>query len=199
MRTDVMNPFLNSSTHSIWPIVLTILNIPPWLCNKRKYIMMSGLIPGPQQPENYIDTYFRHLVEDLKELWNNDGVLVWDEHKFEYFGLKTILFMTISDSLAAHNLSRQSKKVGCRYPHCFKETDSQYLSESQKIMYMRHQCYIPMKHSFQSMKDKFNDNNEKSRPPPHLTGHEVYEMVKDVHVILGKHKMTCKNTGEDDI
>jgi hypothetical protein len=23
------------------------------------------------------------------------------------------------------------------------------------------------------------------RPPPHLTGHEVYEIVKNVHVVLG--------------
>jgi hypothetical protein len=75
--------------------------------------MMSGLISGPQQPENDIDTYFRSLVEDLKELWYNDGVQVWDEHKCEYFGLKAILFVTVSDSLAARNLSRQSKKVGC--------------------------------------------------------------------------------------
>jgi hypothetical protein len=43
---DGMNPFMNSSTHSTWPIMLIILNLPPWLCNKRKYIMMSGLIPG---------------------------------------------------------------------------------------------------------------------------------------------------------
>jgi hypothetical protein len=50
-----------------------------------------------------------------------------------------------------------------------------------------------------SMKDKFNGNNEKRHPPPHLTGHEVYEMVKDVHVVLGKQKRTGKNTGEDDM
>jgi hypothetical protein len=124
MSTDGMNPFLNSSTHSTWPIVLMILNLPPWLRNKRKYIMMSGLIPGPQQPGNDIDTYFRPLVEDLKELWYNDGVRVWDEHKHEYFGLKAILFVTVSDSPAARNLSRQSKKVGCGCPHCFREMDS---------------------------------------------------------------------------
>jgi hypothetical protein len=45
------------------------------------------------------------LVEDLKEMWYNDGVHVWDEHKHEYFGLKAILFMTVSDSLVSHNLS----------------------------------------------------------------------------------------------
>jgi hypothetical protein len=194
-----MNPFLNSSTHSTWPIMLMILNLPPWLCNKRKYIMMSGLIPGPQQPRNDIDTYFRPLDEDLKELRYNDGVQVWDEHKREYFGLKVILFVTVSDSPMACNLSGQSKKVGCRCPHYFKEIDSLYLRESQKIVYMGYQCYIPMKHPFRSMKDKFNGNNEKMRRPPHLIGHEVYKMVKDAHVVLGKRKRTDKNTGEDDM
>jgi hypothetical protein len=85
MSTDDMNPFMNNSTHNTWPIVLTTWNLPPWLCNKLKYIVMSELIPRPQQPGNDIDTYFRHLVEDLKVLWNNDGVQVWDEHKREYF------------------------------------------------------------------------------------------------------------------
>jgi hypothetical protein len=32
-----------------------------------------------------------------------------------------------------------------------------------------------------------------------LTGHEVYEMVKDVYVVLGKRKRTDKNTEEDDM
>jgi hypothetical protein len=82
-----------------------ILNLPPWLCNKQKYIMMSGLILGPQQPENDINTYFSHLVEDLKVLWYNDRVQVWDEHKREYFQLKAILFVTISDSPVVRNLS----------------------------------------------------------------------------------------------
>jgi hypothetical protein len=49
------------------------------------------------------------------------------------------------------------------------------------------------------MKDQFNSNTEKRRPPLHLTGHEVYEMVKDVHVVLGKRKMTDKKTEEDDM
>jgi hypothetical protein len=65
---------------------------------------------GPQQPRNDIDTYFRHLVEDLKEMWYNDGVQVWDEHKHEYFDLKAILFVTVSDSPLAHNLSGQRRK-----------------------------------------------------------------------------------------
>jgi hypothetical protein len=64
---------------------------------------------------------------------------------------------------------------------------------------MGHQCYIPMKHPFQNMKDQFNGNTEKKHPPLHLTSHEVYEMVKNVHVIHGKWKRTAKNNEEDDI
>jgi hypothetical protein len=56
-----------------------------------------------------------------------------------------------------------------------------------------------MKHPFRSMKDQFNGNTEKSHPLPHLIGHEVYEMVKDVHVVLGKWKRTDRKTEEDDM
>jgi hypothetical protein len=92
--------------------------------------------------------------------------------------------VTVSDSPAARNLSGQSKKIGSGCPHCFRGTDSRY---------------SPMKHQFWNMKDQFNGNTEKRHPPLHLIGHEVYEMVKDVHVLLGKWKMTGKNTEEDDI
>jgi hypothetical protein len=44
--------------------------------DKRKYIMMSELIPGSQQPGIDIDPYFRPIVEDLKELWYNNRVQV---------------------------------------------------------------------------------------------------------------------------
>jgi hypothetical protein len=66
-------------------------------------------------------------------------------HKREYFQLKAILFVIVRDSLVAHTFSGQSKKIGCRCPDCFREM-TQYLSESQKIVYMGHRCYIPMKH-----------------------------------------------------
>jgi hypothetical protein len=67
--------------------------------------MMSGLISGPHQPGNDIDTYFIPLVEDLNVLWNNNRVEVCDARKREYFQLQAILFMIVSDSPAAHNLS----------------------------------------------------------------------------------------------
>jgi hypothetical protein len=67
--------------------------------------MMSALISGPQQTKNDVDTYFRPLVEDLNEMWYNDRVQVWDEHNHEYFGLKVILFVTVSDSPATRKMN----------------------------------------------------------------------------------------------
>ena len=71
LSTDGMNPFGQmSSSHSVWPVLVSIYNLPPWLCNKRKYMMMSMIISGPHQPGVDIDVYMRPLVDDLKTLWS---------------------------------------------------------------------------------------------------------------------------------
>src|SRR5664279_2451616 len=51
LSTDGMNPFGEQScSHSTWHVTLCIYNLPPWLCMKRKFIMMPVLIQGPKQP-----------------------------------------------------------------------------------------------------------------------------------------------------
>jgi aromatic ring-cleaving dioxygenase len=61
-----MNPFGEQScSHSTWPVTLCIYNLPPWLCMKRKFIMMSVLIQHPKQPGNDIDVYLSPLVDEL--------------------------------------------------------------------------------------------------------------------------------------
>ena len=47
LSRDCKNPFGEMSCD----------NLPPWLCMKRKFIMMPVLIPGPKQPGNDIDVY----------------------------------------------------------------------------------------------------------------------------------------------
>jgi hypothetical protein len=69
MSTDCVNPVGNqSSTHSTWPVMLYLYNLPPWLCNKQKYMMLKILVFGPKQPGDRIDAYLRPLVDDLKIL-----------------------------------------------------------------------------------------------------------------------------------
>ena len=78
VASDGMNLFGNlNSSHSSWPVLLMIYNLPPWLCIKRKYIMLCMMIAGPREPGNDIDVYLTPLIEDLRTMWEH-GVCVWD-------------------------------------------------------------------------------------------------------------------------
>jgi hypothetical protein len=90
LSMDGMNPFnMVSSNHSTWLVSLCIYNLPPWLCMKWTYLMMSILIQGPRQPRNDIDVFLESLMEELLKLWMK-GERVWDEYKKEHFKLKSI-------------------------------------------------------------------------------------------------------------
>ena len=79
LSTDGMNPFnMVSTNHSTWPVTLCIYNLPPWLCVKRTYIMMSLVIQRPHQPGNNIDVYLQPVVDELMQMWTSK-VMVWDE------------------------------------------------------------------------------------------------------------------------
>ncbi|GKD06543.1 transposon protein, CACTA, En/Spm sub-class [Tanacetum coccineum] len=72
LSSDGINPVGNmSSNHSTWPVLLCVYNLPPWLCLKRKYIMISLLIQGLKQPGNDIDVYLAPLIDDMKTLWGS--------------------------------------------------------------------------------------------------------------------------------
>jgi hypothetical protein len=105
---------------------------------KRKFIMMPVLIQGPKQPGNDIDVYLRPFAEELKQLWQNEGVRVWDEYKQEEFDLRALLFMTINDWPALSNLSGQTNKGYNTCTHCLGEIDSIYLDKSKKVVYLGH-------------------------------------------------------------
>ncbi|XP_073121166.1 uncharacterized protein [Henckelia pumila] len=76
LAADGINPHSNlSSRYSCWPVMLATYNLPPNMCMKRKFIMLTMLISGPKQPGNDIDVYLDVLVEDLQRLWEGvDGV-----------------------------------------------------------------------------------------------------------------------------
>jgi hypothetical protein len=46
---------------------------------KQKFIMVSVVIQGLKQPGNDIDVHLRPLIADLLQLWQKEGVRVWDE------------------------------------------------------------------------------------------------------------------------
>ncbi|GKA58505.1 uncharacterized protein Tco_0757693 [Tanacetum coccineum] len=128
LSSDGFNPFGNmSSCHSTWPVLLCNYNLPPWLCMKRKYIMMSLLIQGPKQPGNDIDVYLKPLIDDLIKLWEL-GVKVYDAYSKNYFTLRAMIFCTISDFPAYGNLSGYSTKGKKACPVCEEDCTTQFWS-----------------------------------------------------------------------
>ena len=59
LAVDDFNLFGNMSLfYSVWPVVLTAYNLPPWLCIKNSYFMLTLLILGPQAPSKDMNVFF---------------------------------------------------------------------------------------------------------------------------------------------
>lgn len=183
--SDGMNPFNGNTNYSLWPVLLVIYNLPPSLCMKRKWIMLSLLISGPNQPGNDIDVYLAPLVEDLKLMWD-DGVEVFDAHLQERFNLKALLFCTINDFPAYGNLSGYSVHGHSACPICEENTNFCQLKKSKKTAYLGHRRFLPMNHFYRRQRKAFNGLVEDSIAPFPLTGHQIFEKIKDLNVAFGK-------------
>lgn len=71
LSTDGFNPFnMKNIKYSCWHVCLINYNMAPDLCMKKENIMLTLLIPGPQQPGNNIDIYLEPLIDDLIHLWS---------------------------------------------------------------------------------------------------------------------------------
>ena len=70
LASDGFNPFGNMSiSYSMWPVVLIPYNLPPWMCMKQTFFMLSPLIPSLTAHGNDIDIYLQPLIDELNELW----------------------------------------------------------------------------------------------------------------------------------
>ena len=66
--TDGTNPYSkNKASYSMWPIMLTIFNLP-FPCRIRpQSILLAGIIPGKSEPNN-LDPYIGILVDEIIQL-----------------------------------------------------------------------------------------------------------------------------------
>ena len=73
LSTDGMNPFnKRMRDHNTWPaVILTMYNIPTWLCQKRKYLLLTIIISGPKQPGIDIDVFLEPLMQEMERLWRH--------------------------------------------------------------------------------------------------------------------------------
>ncbi|CAJ2651409.1 unnamed protein product [Trifolium pratense] len=196
LATDGMNPFGNQSTnHSSWPVLLMIYNLSPWLCMKRKYIMLSMMISGPRQPGNDIDVYLSPLIDDLRVLWEQ-GVDVFDAYSGEQFNMRAMLFCTINDFPAYGNLSGYSVKGHLACPICAKDTNFKQLKKGKKTVYLGHRRFLNRYHPYRRLRKAFNDHPEDGVAPEPLTGEQVYELQRDINVVFGKDVGKGKKKGK---
>ena len=187
LAADGINPHNNGLTnrYSCWPVVLVTYNLPPWLCMKRKFMMLSILVSGPHEPGNNIDVFLQPLIDDLKKLWEEGEPNVYDASTKSLFTLRAVLMWTINDFPAYGNLSGCVNKgyLGC--PVCGDDTVAKYLSYSRKICYQGHRRYLPRHHPYRRKKAAFNGEQELGQALPPLSGQQVLEQQEKIQFSFG--------------
>ncbi|KAL8156659.1 hypothetical protein AgCh_001665 [Apium graveolens] len=152
---------------------------------KRKYIMLTLLIPGPKEAGNNIDVYLQPLIEDLKLLWDQ-GEKMYDTYSQIYFNLRAMILCTISDFPGYGNLSGYTIKRAKACPICEDATIDLRLKNCKKNVYMGHHTFLPLTHPYRKRKNDFDGTIETRVAHFPLTGKEVFERVKDIDVVLRK-------------
>ncbi|XP_024190647.1 uncharacterized protein LOC112194661 [Rosa chinensis] len=193
LASDRFNPFgMMSLSHSTWPVIVTVYNLPPWLCMKKSYMMLSLLIPGPKSPGNDIDVYLQPLIDELKILWI-EGVPTYDAFKKEVFQMRAALLWTINDFPAYAMLSGYSTKGSKACPTCGEETDSFRLHHGKKQIYMGHRKWLPDNHIFRTWYNNFNGSTEHRKPPKPMTGLDCLRALSTLEFQFGKGKETSSS------
>ncbi|HET7732936.1 MAG TPA: DUF4218 domain-containing protein [Paludibacter sp.] len=180
---------------SVWPVLTLIYNLPPWLCMKRKFIMLSVLISG--YPGNDIDVFLEPLVDDLRRLFD-EGVETYDAYTKDKFSLRAAVLWTINDypALGALCGCPSSGYKGCVV--CGTETYCVRLRGSSKQSYVGHRRYLPYNHAFRKQRKAFNGKQELLAAPIPKTGEEIYNEVQHIENRWGKGKQTNNNTSESE-
>ena len=187
LASNGINPFGNLSTnHNSWPVLLMIFNLLPWLCIKRKYIMLCMMIASPRHTGNDIDVYLTSLIKDLRKLWE-DMVDVQDRNLQQTFNLRSMVFCIVNDFPTYGNLSGYSVKGHHACPICERNTSFIQLKHGKKTIYTKHRRFLKPFHLYRRLKKAFNGSRENESLPQPLAGNEVYDRVKDIVTIFRRH------------
>lgn len=163
LSADDFKPFGNMSLpYSMWPIVMTIYNVTPWLCTKDLYKLLSLLILGPNAPGKEIDVFLSPLIDELHELWD-ERVVVRDDASDTRFQMWVVLLMTINDFHTLHSLSGLSGQGYFACPSCNDANPSIWITS--KICYAGHRQWLFLNYSLRNNK-KFNGKVDFQPPPP---------------------------------
>ena len=198
ISADGVNPHrLMNCNYSCWPVLMITYNLPPWLCMKRKFMMLTLLISGPKQPGNDIDVYLAPLVNDLKLLWEC-GITTYDAYREESFNLRAVLLWTINDFPAYGNLAGCCVKGYRACPVCEEKTHAIRLKHSRKMSYTGHRRFLSASHPYRRQKKSFDGHQEFRPAPTPLSGSEILEKVRGIQCHWGKTNSNRQSKKDDD-
>ncbi|XP_017227964.2 uncharacterized protein LOC108203507 [Daucus carota subsp. sativus] len=194
LAADGINPLNNGLTdrYSCWRVVLITYNLPPWLCMKRKFVMLTVLVSGPHEPGNNIDVFLQPLIDDLLKLWEEGEPNVYDASTNSSFTFRAMLLWTINDFPPYGNLSGCVNQGYMSCPVCGVDTVAKYLSHRRKMCYQGHRRYLPRHHPYRRKKSAFNGEQEFGQPRQPLSGGQVLEQQEQIKFTFGKEVKKAK-------
>ncbi|XP_023752225.2 uncharacterized protein LOC111900576 [Lactuca sativa] len=174
LSADRFNPFGNMcNPHSTWPVILTIYNLPPWLCMKESSFVLTFLIPGPKAPGKDMDVFLIPLVEELKHLWNS-GIRIKDVLTNTFFTMRAMLLWTINDWSARSSLSGWSGQGYRACATCNEDTPSYHATN--KVVYIGHRHFLDANDPLRKRLD-FNGMEETRPASRHFSNDDIQEQL----------------------
>ena len=82
---------------SVGAIYITILNLPRFLRYKREIIILVGLIPGPHEPKNDINSFLKPLVDELQDFWAGISLIVYNQDEMTVEIVKSAILCVTCD------------------------------------------------------------------------------------------------------
>ncbi|GJY78968.1 CACTA transposable element [Tanacetum coccineum] len=190
LAADGFNPFgMMSQNYSMWPVILTTYNTPPWMCMKETSLMLTMLIPGPRSPAKDIDVYLQPLIKELQELWK--GVWTKDAATGTHFQMKAAVLWTINDFPARSSLSGWSGQGYYACPTCNEDTPS--MAVKNKIVYVGYRRFLRTQHPLRSKFKEFCGFPEPKPKPRKFTEMDIQLQISKVFKrVPGKHPEIAK-------
>ncbi|XXG62917.1 hypothetical protein AAC387_Pa05g1207 [Persea americana] len=183
LAADGFSPFssMTRENHSTWPVVLVPYNLPPWMCMKQPFFILSTLIDGLRVPGDKIDVYMQPLIDELNELWA-DGLMTFDAESNEMFKLRAALLWTINDFPAYANLLGWSTKGEFACPCCNQEKKSTWLKHDRKWVCTGHRHFLPPLHRARRDKVSIDGTREYGPAPRTITRVELLSQLEQEQI-----------------
>ena len=147
-------------------------NLPPWICMKAEYLMLTPLIPRSHSPGKDMDVFLRPLIDELNELWVH-GLETRDAtYENGVFRMRAALLWIVNDFSARSSLSGWSGQGYRACPTCNKDTPS--MRVIRKTAYFGHRRFLPTNHHWWSNL-QFDSCTERKRPPRRFSTTDIVE------------------------